>query len=237
MKVFDLILTGLTCLSMATSTVAVTKYNVIQGEQGIQGIQGDCGQNGIDGKDGVNGTDGKDGVNGKDGADGISISNSYLNNNGELIIEYSTGKIDNLGMIRGQDGKDGKNGSDGKDGKDGVVTYTKNLNYLNELTNLTFYNDLDLENLKVGQKINNLVIGNNTYYNNYYNYYTSAHPINKNTFNMEQDIHIRLYCTRTLEYTHYFDFELVSGTINYFSTDFEGRLHIYITPFDTNLYN
>lgn len=69
-----------------------------QGEQGIQGVQGEKGQNGKDGTNGTNGIDGKD---------GIGITNSEINNSGELILTYSNGTSANLGKVVGADGKDG----------------------------------------------------------------------------------------------------------------------------------
>lgn len=47
------------------------------------------------------------------------ITNAYINTDGELIVCYSDGTRDNLGLVVGKDGKDGKDGVDGKDGKDG----------------------------------------------------------------------------------------------------------------------
>lgn len=74
---------------------------------------------GADGKDGDNGTDGKDGANGKDGADGIGISTTTINENGELIITYTTGESSTLGKVVGTDGKDGAQGPQGEPGVNG----------------------------------------------------------------------------------------------------------------------
>ncbi len=49
----------------------------------------------------------------------VTISGAKVNDNGELVIQYSDGKEENLGTVVGQDGEDGKNGSDGQDGEDG----------------------------------------------------------------------------------------------------------------------
>ena len=52
------------------------------------------------------------------------ITNAYINENGELIVEYSNNTIQNLGVVVGKDGQDGKDGVDGingADGKDGAT--------------------------------------------------------------------------------------------------------------------
>ncbi|MCH5198164.1 MAG: hypothetical protein J1E34_04575, partial [Oscillospiraceae bacterium] len=74
------------------------------------------GANGKDGADGKDGIDGKDGTN---GADGISVVKSEINSRGELVLTYSDGNIDNLGVVVGANGKDGKDGENGKDGTNG----------------------------------------------------------------------------------------------------------------------
>ncbi len=51
------------------------------------------------------------------------ISKTEINDAGELIITYTDGSEENLGVVVGQNGKDGKdgiNGTNGKDGKDGA---------------------------------------------------------------------------------------------------------------------
>ena len=48
-----------------------------------------------------------------------SIEKTYINEDGELIIEYSDKTSQNLGLVVGKDGVDGKDGTDGKDGEDG----------------------------------------------------------------------------------------------------------------------
>jgi len=49
-----------------------------------------------------------------------SVDDTYVNENGELIIVYTDGTEKNLGVVKGEDGKDGANGLDGKDGIDGI---------------------------------------------------------------------------------------------------------------------
>lgn len=48
------------------------------------------------------------------------IVGTSINENGELIVEYSNKTTENLGVVVGKDGKDGIDGIDGKDGKDGA---------------------------------------------------------------------------------------------------------------------
>ena len=49
--------------------------------------------------------------------DYIGINNVYINEDGNLIICYSTGEEDNVGHVVGADGKDGVDGTSGIDGK------------------------------------------------------------------------------------------------------------------------
>ena len=48
------------------------------------------------------------------------IASAVVNDNGELVITYTDGTSDNLGVVVGKDGEDGKDGQDGAPGKDGV---------------------------------------------------------------------------------------------------------------------
>lgn len=49
-----------------------------------------------------------------------SIESARINDGGELILTYTDGTRDNLGVVTGQDGTDGKDGKDGTDGTDGT---------------------------------------------------------------------------------------------------------------------
>ncbi len=49
-----------------------------------------------------------------------SIAGAQINGKGELLLQYTNGKTENLGVVVGQDGKDGQDGSDGKDGIPGT---------------------------------------------------------------------------------------------------------------------
>ncbi|MFH6889539.1 ExeM/NucH family extracellular endonuclease [Corynebacterium aurimucosum] len=80
------------------------------------------------GADGKDGTDGEDGADGKPGKDGRGIESVTTNDRGKVIVAYTDGTTDNLGLLvgpkgdqgsPGSDGKDGKDGADGQDGKDG----------------------------------------------------------------------------------------------------------------------
>ena len=106
-----------------------------QGEQGMQGDKGDQGDPGITPVFSFNKEKGYLYVSYdneltwstllniydviEDGKDGVSISSCDLNDAGELIITYSTGDSQNLGVITGAAGADGKDGIDGKDGANG----------------------------------------------------------------------------------------------------------------------
>lgn len=86
-------------------------------------------QDGADGPQGIPGTNGKDGAPGADGApgkngtDGRGINAAWVNDNGELQLEYSDGEEDNLGSVkgpRGAKGVKGDTGAQGPAGADGV---------------------------------------------------------------------------------------------------------------------
>ena len=49
--------------------------------------------------------------------DAVGIQSAEINENGELVLIYSDGSEQNLGVVVG---KDGTNGVDGKDGADGA---------------------------------------------------------------------------------------------------------------------
>ena len=53
-------------------------------------------------------------------SDAVGIANAQINENGELILVYSDGNEQNLGVVVGKDGADGKDGEDGSNGKDGA---------------------------------------------------------------------------------------------------------------------
>ena len=47
----------------------------------------------------------------------VSLTDAKINESGELVLHYSDGKEQNLGVVVGKDGTDGKDGADGKDGE------------------------------------------------------------------------------------------------------------------------
>lgn len=89
-------------------------FTVQDGADGLQGIPG------TDGKDGAPGADG---APGKNGTDGRGINTAWVNDNGELQLEYSDGEEDNLGNVkgpRGAKGVKGDTGAQGPAGADGI---------------------------------------------------------------------------------------------------------------------
>jgi len=58
---------------------------------------------------------------GDPGNDGVSITNAYINDDNELILELSEGQPINLGVVVGTDGVDGKDGANGENGNDGYT--------------------------------------------------------------------------------------------------------------------
>ena len=84
---------------------------------------GAAGPQGIPGTDGKDGAPGADGAPGKNGTDGRGINTAWVNDNGELQLEYSDGEEDNLGNVkgpRGVKGVKGDTGAQGPAGADGI---------------------------------------------------------------------------------------------------------------------
>lgn len=71
-----------------------------QGEKGDQGIQGEKGDKGDAGDQGIQGEKGDQGIQGEKGDTGISITNTYIDENGDLIVVFSDGTIHNAGHIK-----------------------------------------------------------------------------------------------------------------------------------------
>ncbi len=86
-------------------------FTVQDGAEGPQGIPG---------KDGKDGAPGADGAPGKDGTDGRGINTAWVNDDGELQLEYSDGEEDNLGSVKGQRGAKGAKGDTGAQGPAGA---------------------------------------------------------------------------------------------------------------------
>lgn len=84
---------------------------------------GAAGPQGIPGTDGKDGAPGADGAPGKNGTDGRGINTAWVNDNGELQLEYSDGEEDKLGNVkgpRGAKGVKGDTGAQGPAGADGI---------------------------------------------------------------------------------------------------------------------
>lgn len=120
--------------------VRAAAENGQNGIDGVDGINGTNGTDGIDGVDGItpqlsydldaeaiyvsydNGSTWTELLNigemigeiesGAAGTDGVSITSCEINEDGELIVYYSSGESDNLGKIVGEDGIDGIDGTD-----------------------------------------------------------------------------------------------------------------------------
>ena len=130
-------------LSALTKALAVTMKSQIAGitESAANGVHtytvtfgdnstrtftvqdGAAGPQGIPGTDGKDGAPGADGAPGKNGTDGRGINTAWVNDNGELQLEYSDGEEDNLGNVkgpRGAKGVKGDTGAQGPAGADGI---------------------------------------------------------------------------------------------------------------------
>jgi hypothetical protein len=89
------------------------------GEKGDKGDQGPKGDRGEDGLKGADGKDGKNGVDGKDGEDGVSIVSTKIDFDGSLIVNFSDGKVINVGEVVGEKGERGPQGAAGVSGQNG----------------------------------------------------------------------------------------------------------------------
>ena len=70
-----------------------------KGEKGDAGDRGLTGWNGEDGKDGKDGAKGDTGEKGEDGKDAVSVTKTYVNGEGHLIIEMSDGTVTDAGFV------------------------------------------------------------------------------------------------------------------------------------------
>lgn len=80
--------------------------SIKDGKDGYNGSDGRPGKDGRPGRDGLAGKKGNDGLsgqNGVDGVDGVSVTNSYIDFDGSLIIELSNGRVLNVGEVVSQD--------------------------------------------------------------------------------------------------------------------------------------
>ena len=50
----------------------------------------------------------------------VQLTGCFINESGELVVQYSNGQNEVLGPVCGQNGRDGKNGANGKDGLNGT---------------------------------------------------------------------------------------------------------------------
>lgn len=82
---------------------------------------------------GANGANGKDGIN---GTNGIGIVDAEINDNGSLILFYSDGSQQDLGVVDGADGAKGDKGDKGDPGADGQ-DYVLTAADKQEIANLT----------------------------------------------------------------------------------------------------
>lgn len=113
-----LISTITTALIMLAGTITINSTQGLKGEQGIQGEQGLPGEDGVNGIDGVtptidisedgywiiNGTKteykaiGVDGTNGANGTNGVGIASTEMDENGNIVITYTDGKVEIVEM-------------------------------------------------------------------------------------------------------------------------------------------
>lgn len=89
------------------------------GERGADGVNGKDGKDGAPGRDGIDGAKGDPGRDGADGAPGRGIAKLLIDSKGHLVVTYTDGATDDVGLIVGKDGADGRDGADGLPGQKG----------------------------------------------------------------------------------------------------------------------
>jgi integrin beta 3 len=93
-----------------------------KGDPGDRGDKGDPGERGEKGDPGIDGIHGRDGIDGKDGSDGVGIVSALQNDAGELVLKFSDGDEQNLGVVRGEIGEKGETGEKGEKGEAGIIS-------------------------------------------------------------------------------------------------------------------
>ena len=91
----------------------VDGYDGKDGSQGARGLQGEIGPRGPQGAQGPKGDKGDPGDDGDSGIDGVGISLVSINNAGNLLVQYSSGEIANVGRVQGPQGPRGPQGISG----------------------------------------------------------------------------------------------------------------------------
>ncbi len=112
-----------------------SNWQIITGQDGINGQDGKDGKNGADGKDGLNGTDGKttyfayaEDVYGGGFSLRPTAKTKYIGTciTDEAMQPTTPYAYSNWQVVTGQDGADGKDGENGADGKTTYVAYADN---------------------------------------------------------------------------------------------------------------
>lgn len=95
-------------IAQAKNAYQIAVENGFEGTESewLASLKGEKGADGINGKDGKNGVDGQNGKDGTNGADGRGITNTEINESGELVLTYSNGLTTNVGVVKGKDGTD-----------------------------------------------------------------------------------------------------------------------------------
>lgn len=79
----------------------------VAGPQGLPGVDGGEGPAGPTGSQGPIGSTGPAGPAGQSGGDGRGVLDTAVNSNGELIVTFTDGSTDNVGVVRGPQGEAG----------------------------------------------------------------------------------------------------------------------------------
>lgn len=91
-----------------------------RGEKGLDGANGKDGRDGVDGRPGEKGIPGDAGKDGAPGAAGRGVAKLLIDAKGHLVVTFTDGATDDVGLVVGKDGAPGANGRDGVDGAPGV---------------------------------------------------------------------------------------------------------------------
>lgn len=91
-----------------------------EARDGRDGAPGRDGKDGAQGERGPQGEPGIKGERGEPGPEGRGVVSATQNERGELLLSWSDGQVQNIGIVKGADGKNGRDGNDGLNGADGA---------------------------------------------------------------------------------------------------------------------
>ena len=142
------------------------------------------------------------------------IEKTYINSKGELIITYTNGDTDNLGVVVGKDGADGKDGKDSNDSSTVIggqnVSLATSKATRSAVSIVSYYEDS--ENGRYASTGSGVIYKYNEEFDGYF-IITNYHVVYDADNGISEEIHVLLYGN---EYADgIIDAEYVGGSLNY----------------------